>query len=93
MKDTLFDIPPTEPPSAKRLREAKEKWRIHTIHNTDMPEPWCALLMPEGMTGEEATQFLADEFSDLESNLLVTADTELEAVLKLCRINGIEVVL
>lgn len=93
MKDTLFELPP---PNKTRLQALKETHGIETHHADLLPKdhPWSACHMPSARElaagydetvadiGEAAAKFcrLLDE-----QGLLVTGETEADAVITLCR--------
>lgn len=98
---TLLSVPKTHPSRQERLDAFKAKHGIET-HRSDLrreDHPWCACLMPAArrtaeayMKGDPPTLFNmilhAERLLD-EAALLVTGETEREAVATLCDHNGI----
>lgn len=99
----LIDVPKTHPTRYERLQAFKERqgiWTHKAPHRPKSEHPWSALLVPRArqflagyLDGDKAD----DPFSLIagychlldEACLLVTGETELDAVQRLCAENNI----
>lgn len=89
----LLDVPKDSPSRKQTLAAFKKAFNIFT-HNanfrTRKEHPWSALLCPRPMTDDEAVQHIASYCRILdEARLLVTGETERDALRTLCQENSI----
>jgi hypothetical protein len=89
----LLDVPPTHPTRQEILQAFKTRQGVWTYCGKGMKReehPWEALLVPSGGEPDDPVSLIAGYCRLLEeAGLLVTGETELDAVQRLCAANEI----